>query len=235
MKILTPEKKAHYELVKTYFNKDAFEYRHYYEGDNIEEIQYKLRRRNDWNTYTSVLDDLLMTDRTMDSVVDVGCGIGNFLFELISRKQFATVVGVDFLKETMRVAQDKKQYFGTVDFIQSDVLNLPFRERTFDLTVCVNVLHHVHREDFAKALEELTRITKSYLMVEIRNSNNVLEFFYEHVTFRRKFRNLPQHTTSVPELHHMLEHNGFTIASIKGRFPATWMCRRLVCVYKRID
>ena len=235
MKNKTSEKKAHYELVKKYFNKDAAEYEQYYNGKDIDEIQHKLRKRNDWKTYTSVLDDLLKGDNQIDNVIDVGCGIGNFLLELVSKKKFTTIVGMDFLKETMKIAHEKKQYFGTVDFVQGNLLNMPFKERSFDLTVCVNVLHHVHKEDFPKALEELTRITKNYLMVEIRNRDNLLGFYYENISLRRKYKNLPQYTMSIPELHHMIERHRFTIERIKGKLPAPWMCRRLVCVYKRFE
>lgn len=233
MKTQTSEKKAHYELVKKYFNKDAAEYEQYYEGNDIDEIQHKLRKRNDWKTYTSVLDDLLQEDKKIDSVIDVGCGIGNFLLELVCKKKFTTIVGVDFLKDTMRIAHEKKQYFGMVDFIQGNLLNMPFKEKSFDLTVCVNVLHHVHKEDVPRALDELTRITKNYLMVEIRNRNNVLESFYENIPLRRKYKNLPQYTMSISELQHMMQCQGFAMERIKGRLPATWLCRRLVCAYKR--
>jgi ubiquinone/menaquinone biosynthesis C-methylase UbiE len=230
-----PGKQTHYDLVKTYFNKDATEYERYYEGNDIDEMQRKLRKRNDWKTYTSVLDDLLLIDNKIGSAIDVGCGIGNFLFELVCKKKFKTIVGVDFLKETMRIAHEKKQFFGTVDFIQGNLLSLPFKERSFDLTVCVNVLHHVHKEDVPKALDELSRITNKYLMVEIRNRNNVLESFYENIPLRRKYKNLPQYTMSISELQHMMQRQGFAMERIKGRLPATWLCRRLVCAYKRID
>jgi ubiquinone/menaquinone biosynthesis C-methylase UbiE len=229
----SPEKKIHYESVKKYFNKDAAEYHQFYEEKNIQEIQHKLRKRNDWNTYSSLLDDLLTHNPQIETFVDVGCGIGNVLLELLSRKQFATIVGVDFLRETMMVAHKKEQYFNPVDFIQADLLHLPLKERRFDVTICLNVLHHIHKDDFSKALAELSRVTKNYLMVEIRNRDNFMEFFYEHIKLRRKFRNLPQYTISISELRHLLEHEGFRIERIKGKFPAPWMCRRLVVVCKK--
>ncbi len=227
------EKKTHYALVRKYFNNDASDYRQYYEGHDIEKIRRKLQKRSDWTTYTTVLDGLLSKNQKVESVVDVGCGIGNFLIELMARNRFTTIVGVDFLRETMRIARENQQFFSPVDFVQADLLDLPFEDRCFDVTVCLNVLHHVHPDDLQKALGELARITKNHLMVEIRNKNNVLEFFFENVKLRRKFKNLPQYTTSLDDLHRMIENHGLLVEQIKGRFPATWMCRRLVCVYKR--
>ena len=235
MKNPTSEKKDHYEVVKNYFNKDATEYEKYYDGKDIHEIQHGLRRRNDWRTYTSVLDDLLAKDSRIAGAIDVGCGIGNFLLELVRKKQFTTIVGIDFVKETMKIAHEKKQYFGTVDFMQGDLLNIPFKDRSFDLTICLNVLHHVHQEDFPRAVDELTRITPKYLMIEIRNRNNYLEFFYQKILLPQRYKNLPQITISIPELHQLLQRQRFALERVKGKLPYTRMCRRVVCVYKRID
>jgi len=219
--------------VKTYFHRDALEYQQYYEGNDIEEIRRKLRRRNDWNTYTSVLDALFKNDDTIDSAIDIGCGIGNVLFELVWRKKFATIVGVDFLRETMRIPHEQPRYFGSVQFLQGDVVHLPFTEKSFDLTICFNMLHHIYEDDVPKALEELARITKKYLLVEIRNKDNVLEPWYENRSLRKKYSQLPQYPLSLSEVQHILGYQGFTRERIKGRLPATWMCRRLVCVYIR--
>ena len=231
----TSEKRDHYESVKKYFHNDAAEYEQYYDVNNINELHRNLRRRNDWKMYTSVLDGIIAKDEVLTSTIDVGCGIGNFLLELVRRNQFTTIVGMDFLQETMKIAHARSQYFSTVDFMQGDLLNIPFKDRSFDLTVCVNVLHHIHKEDFSKAIDELARITRKYLMIEVRNRNNLLEFFYQTIVLQHRYKNLPQYTISIPELHHLLQRNGFVLERVKGKLPVAWLCRRIVCIYKRID
>ena len=228
------DKTLHYELIKKYFIKSATNKKGYYKSKSIYEINKDTKRRSDWKNYTSALDEILKNDRQIESTIDIGCGMGNFILELVNRKQFKKIFGIDFVKETFDIARENKQYFGNIDFIQGNMLSLPFKNRSFDLTFCLNVLHHVHKNDFTLAIYELTRITNKYLMIEIRNKNNFLEFLYQKILLPKFYRSLPQFTNSITEVNNLMKQNGFGLKIIKGRIPFTWACRHLVLVYKRI-
>jgi len=228
------DEKAHYELTKKYFAKNAADKKGYYESKNINEIKQDIKKRSDWNNYTSTLDEILNKDRQIRNVIDVGCGMGNFTLELINRNKFKKIIGIDFLKETLDIARGNKKYFGNVDFIQGNLLDLPFKNRSFDLTVCLNVLHHVHKEDFNTAIDELTRITNKNLMLEIRNKNNFLERYYQKILLPKLYKDLPQFTNSIDEINESMKQRGFEIKKIKGNIPFTWACRQIVLTYKRV-
>jgi ubiquinone/menaquinone biosynthesis C-methylase UbiE len=228
------DKKLHYESIKKYFIKSAANKKGYYRSKSIYEIKKDTKRRSDWKNYTSALDEVLKNDRQIESTIDIGCGMGNFILELVYRKKFKKIFGIDFLKETFDIARENKQHFGNIGFIQGNILSLPFKNSSFDLTVCLNVLHHVHKDDFTLAIYELTRITNKYLMIEIRNKNNFLEFLYQKILLPKLYRSLPQFTNSITEVNNLMKQNGFGLKIIKGRIPFTWACRHLVLVYKKI-
>ncbi|MDH7506530.1 MAG: class I SAM-dependent methyltransferase [Candidatus Thermoplasmatota archaeon] len=227
------DKKVHYELIRKYFIKSAVSKKGYYNSKDINEIKRDIKKRSDWSNYTSTLNKILKADKQISNAADIGCGTGDFILELVYCKQFKKIIGIDFLKETIDIAYENKQYFGNVDFIQGNMLNLPFKNRSFDLTVCLNVLHHIHEDDFALAIDELTRITDKYLMIEIRNKNNFLEFYYQKFLLPKFYKDLPQFTNSVVEVNNLMEKHGFELKIIRGRIPFVWACRRLVLVYKR--
>lgn len=73
------------------------------------------------------------------SILDAGCGTGNYALELASREH--NVIGVDssrFQLEQVRSKAALTDY--RVELIQADLLALPFRKR-FDLLLCRGVLN----------------------------------------------------------------------------------------------
>jgi ubiquinone/menaquinone biosynthesis C-methylase UbiE len=228
------DKKLHYELIKKYFIKSAINKKGYYKSKDINEIKQDLKKRSDWSNYTYALNEISQEDNQISSAIDIGCGTGNFILELVYRKQFKKIVGIDFLKETFDNAREDKTHFGNVDFIQCNMLNLPFKNRSFDLTVCLNVLHHIHKEDFTLAIDELTRITDKYLMIEIRNKDNILEFYYQKILLPKLYDDLPQFTNSITEVNDLMKQRKFELKKIKGRIPFTWACRHIVLVYRKL-
>jgi tRNA G46 methylase TrmB len=98
---LEKDKKLHYELTKKYFRKSATFKEGYYTTKNTEELKQEIRKRDMWDIYSSNLDEILQNNYESKSVIDVGCGMGNFTLELVNREQFKKIVGIDFLKETL--------------------------------------------------------------------------------------------------------------------------------------
>jgi len=228
------DKKLHYELIKKYFIKSAANKKGYYKSKDINEIIQDIKKRSDWSNYTYALNEILKEDNQISSAIDVGCGMGNFILELVYCKQFKKIIGVDFLKETFDIARENKQCFCNADFIQGNILNLPFKNNSFDLTVCLNVIHHIHKEDFTLAIDELTRITDKYLMIEIRNKDNIFEFYYQKILLPKLYDDLPQFTNSIKEVNDLMKQHKFELKKIKGRIPFTRACRHIVLVYRRL-
>ena len=229
-------KKLHYELTKKYFRESAVYKEGYYDAETGGELKHDMWQRNIWRICISILDKILQNNSEITKVIDVGCGRGDFTIDIAKRyPQFQKIVGIDFLKETIDIAYENAKQFNKVSFIKEDLLNLPFNDRIFDVTICINVLHHVHIEDFERAVRELSRITEKYLILEIRNKKNILNFWYNHITLPIFYRDLPIYTCSISELSSLIRNHNFKLQIARGIFPASWVCRRLILLYKRID
>lgn len=73
------------------------------------------------------------------SVIDVGCGTGNLLRELVELAPYERVVGVDFAEAGIRRAAE---LVPVGEFHASNLYDLDLEER-FDLVLCTEVLEHV--------------------------------------------------------------------------------------------
>jgi SAM-dependent methyltransferase len=101
----------------------------------------------------------IMRSLDFDSVLDVGCGQGSFLQELLTEFPTTRPGGIDVSSEAVELARAKvpKGQFWVLD-IEKEGL-----EESFDLVVCSEVLEHI--PDDVSALKNLYRMTKKYLLV----------------------------------------------------------------------
>lgn len=78
--------------------------------------------------------------RTGTRCLDVGCGTGNFLAELVRRGMFESYVGLDGSTEMLAAASNKLGF--ETRFIQTDLTRpLPVDAESFDAVICVQVLY----------------------------------------------------------------------------------------------
>ena len=153
--------------------------------------------------------------------------MGNFTLELANHNQIKKIVGIDFLKETINLARENKK-FEKVTFFQGDLVNMPFCDRSFDVTFCLNVLHHIHKEDFNKTLD---------LSVLLDAGHHFPQVFplLRNLQIIRGFSGLLCHTPDgVPIIDqaHPLESlylaagfcgHGFCLGPVVGRLMAEWI------------
>ena len=118
------------------------------------------------------LDDLLQpTDdgRTL-SVLDVGTGLGDIPARVraLARERGAAVctVGLDASEVLALAARD-----ATLAMVRADARRLPIADRSFDVVLCSQVLHHFRRDDGIALLRELDRVARRRVIVsDIRRS-----------------------------------------------------------------
>jgi ubiquinone/menaquinone biosynthesis C-methylase UbiE len=89
--------------------------------------------------------------------IDIGCGSGRFTHAL-KKLGSDSVVGVDYGKQGLRIAEDIKKKLGAkgVSFKHASVLKLPFRDGSFDFVFCNGVLHHT--ENMERGIREMARV-----------------------------------------------------------------------------
>jgi ubiquinone/menaquinone biosynthesis C-methylase UbiE len=95
--------------------------------------------------------------REKDLILDIGCGTGVITKE-IAALTTGGVVGIDIDEGKLKEAKAMTSADSRVWVVRSDVLELPFRENTFDLVTFTVVLTHIH--DQQGAIDEMVRVVK---------------------------------------------------------------------------
>lgn len=87
--------------------------------------------------------------------LDVGCGFGRHIYN--AALFGARMVGLD-ISEAIDAARNNTKGFDDIYLLQSDIYNLPLKERSFDFVYSIGVLHHL--PDPEKGFRELLPLVK---------------------------------------------------------------------------
>ncbi|MBU7029279.1 MAG: class I SAM-dependent methyltransferase, partial [Theionarchaea archaeon] len=93
--------------------------------------------------------------QTRKNILDVGCGTGAVTEDIAALTE-GRITGIDIDDRKLEYA--KKELPGHVNLMVADVLNLPFKDNTFDLVAFSIVLTHIREQQ--KAVTEMTRVTQ---------------------------------------------------------------------------
>ncbi|MBT2214747.1 methyltransferase domain-containing protein [Virgibacillus dakarensis] len=91
----------------------------------------------------------------MSSILDIGCGDGYGSYKLLQSGY--NVTGMDLSSEMIQRAKVRVPA-NEINFLQGNVMNLPFKDQHFDGVMAINILEWT--EIPAKALSELKRVVK---------------------------------------------------------------------------
>lgn len=112
-----------------------------------------LQRR--WhNGKVDVVVDLI-GDKIFDSILDVGSASGWFLSEIKKRNPTASCTGVDVYAPAIEYAN---KHYQDIIFKVADAHKLPFKQASFDLVICTEVLEHVVNPE--QVVSEIERVLK---------------------------------------------------------------------------
>lgn len=91
------------------------------------------------------------------TVLDVGCGTG-LLYALLAEK--GGYCGIDSSIEMLRIARKQQSH---AQFVRGDARCLPFREKSFELVTCVDMLQHI--DDVQPVLSALSEVSGEHVLV----------------------------------------------------------------------
>jgi SAM-dependent methyltransferase len=114
-------------------------------------------------------------------IIDVGCGLGYFLFRLASPER--SLFGIDVGHGALRIARN---WVKEGNFCRADVTRIPYESNSFDYLVCTEVLEHLTPLQGAKAVRECFRVLKpgGVAVFTVPNGKGALgDYFYAHIRF----------------------------------------------------
>lgn len=150
-------------------------------------------------------------------ILDAGCGEGFTLEKLRQRAVGQVLVGVDIQQRAIGLGHEIHSH---LDMQQGSVYELPFKDDTFDAVICSEVLEHL--EDPKKALGELARVTKRYVIITVPN-----EPFFRLANFLRG-KNMSRLGNDIEHVQHWssrgiaeFARKEFEVRKIRTPFPWT--------------
>lgn len=211
--------------VRSYFDKVALENGGFYDKKNS--LAYLAQA---W-VRKQVLSQIDFIPKT---ITDVGSGRGDFTLDLAKKFKKSEIIGADFSSAMMNIAGKNCQEKTNVSFKLADLSYLPFSEKQFELSVCLNTLHLLPRESFLAAIRELARITSRLLIIELKNEKNIYTFFKK---IKERLNTKGALTTFVAskEVADILSQNNFRLEQKKNIFFLPWLSPIIVLKFRRLD
>ncbi|HSX40785.1 MAG TPA: class I SAM-dependent methyltransferase [Candidatus Saccharimonadales bacterium] len=114
---------------------------------------------NFYNTLITLIKNLKPV-----SILDVGCGEGFTLEKLQKNHIGKRLEGMDNLQDAIDIGKKLHPKF---ILKKGDVYKLPYRSSSFDLITCTEVFEHLEKPE--KALDELIRVSKKYILLSVPN------------------------------------------------------------------
>ena len=108
-------------------------------------------------------------------ILDVGCGLGDVEIELYRKykTQPIEIVCMDIAEKVLKKCKERlEQVIGkeyTIEFVQTDILNMAFKNSQFDITIGSESLQYVNPY---LAFEEILRVTKKVVQLHLVYQTN---------------------------------------------------------------
>lgn len=104
-------------------------------------------------------------------VLDVGCGKGFMMHDLIEAIPEIDVRGIDIssyaISNCIETIKDKVSV--------ADAKKLPFDDNSFDVVISINTIHNLIQDDCAKAIKEIERVSRKHAFITVDAYRNDAE------------------------------------------------------------
>ena len=219
----------HYNKTKEFFNQSALNNQGYYDGTSGRLMhnrwQGMIRR-----IVIKKIGQMLAIDQDLKSLIDVGCGNGDFCLELKKRfSRLTEIYGCDYSEDMLAILRQSVLPSDNIFAQQADLLTLPFANNHFDVALCINTLHHIHEADLAKAVAELARVSRRYVIVEIKNKQNFYKRLFHMVRNNDKAINV--YPTDPAQIKLLFHCNGYHLWGQKNIFGYQFLSPLIVQIY----
>jgi len=112
--------------------------------------------------YTTMNNIWRALDKKSASILDVGGGYGRPMRFLKRKHEFQFTVNMDANLRCLRKTKEKRTHD---EYILCDVRYLPFKRKSFDVAICVEVLEHIEKEGGLSLLSALDEIVRKQIVL----------------------------------------------------------------------
>lgn len=109
--------------------------------------------------YTYPLVNII--DYNGKTLLDAGCGTGNPARLLQLRSRFFSV-GVDVFRQNLLLAKKERTYR---EYLLADVRYLPFKRRTFDIILCLQVIEHLPKKEATNLVTHIEALARRQVVI----------------------------------------------------------------------
>lgn len=97
-------------------------------------------------------------------VLDVGCAKGFMLYDIQNLIPGISIRGIDISQYAIENSKEEVKEFLSV----ANATELPFDDNSFDVVISINTVHNLQKDECAKALQEIERVSreKSFVVVD---------------------------------------------------------------------
>ena len=116
-----------------------------------------------------------------DRVLDIGCGKGFLLYDLMQAMPGLEVAGLEISTYAIENSMPEVKPF----MAHASAVLLPYADKHFDLVLSINTLHNLRLYDLDKALREIERVSRkhSYIVIDsYRNEQEKVNLIYWQLT-----------------------------------------------------
>lgn len=110
----------------------------YEDYDTVSNIYDKYRTTPGFEQLLSLINKNIKNNK--GSILEVGCGTGNYLFKLA--QIYEKVCGIDLNEGMLEKCKKKTQDLPNVELKQSSAQSIPFPDKSFDVIVAMQTVHH---------------------------------------------------------------------------------------------
>ena len=215
-------------------NKNMNEIKDFYNNWNVHELPIYVKVLMEFEEKLIMdiinnLDDFKEIKKKKDAVIlDCGCGFGSFY----NLTENLNTIYLDFSFNLLKKFENTHNL--KTSKICGNVLNLPFKDGSFDLILCINVLEHI--KDYKKALNEIKRVLKdngTVIIVVVNSESFINEEIFNDFKIYHRALNL-NNFKNIDELNILDYRTFYFVPSFFKIFPSS-ILKKLLDGYYRLD
>ena len=143
---------------------------HYFSCDSSKNMRDRISHKQFLTVFSNLNFEL---PHNKPVALDIGCSSGRYMMGL-KNKGF-DAIGIDTAIIPLKYASERI----SAKFIRASATDLPFKRESFDLVICIELLHHFEDEVLERVLEEIRDVIKpgGIFVFDVKNKLNPVMWY----------------------------------------------------------